>query len=520
MPVESSNFEFLEPPQSDDELGRIGPYRVLNLIGEGGMGAVFRAQDNRLRRDVALKTMRKKWSTSPIGRKRFVEEARSMAAVHHDNVATIFEVGIHEGTPFLAMEMLEGKPLNQLIKENYRFTLDEIFRLASEVASGLSAAHQRGIIHRDIKPANIWIESPSGRAKILDFGLAIVDANVDRFTHRGSVLGSPAYLSPEQSRGEPLDDRTDLYSLGVVLYQVCVGRPPHLCKTIPSQLIANICKTPVSLPQINPDLPSPLTDLIHQLLEKEPKNRPRSASKLITLINQAKEACDHQSSAALQIVTNDAVRTNEYSPTRSIPKSVSEEANSKSGNRKLGIFIAPAIALVATAAFFFFRGPGERIASEPTPVTVKSTQDQPQTIRITPAKLEPLALKFADQKEDAIEIPNAATFNLMIENNADSSKLDPKRIFSSSKVVTQVMTYLNPVGSNEVTRPAFAVKFSPTRLPTRGKVENFTIQFLTDELDAKSYKVTFELQTPSGESVQRIETQITLKQASENKQSD
>lgn len=157
MPIEPSNFEFLEPPQSDDELGRIGPYRVLNLIGEGGMGAVFRAQDNRLRRDVALKTMRKKWSISPIGRKRFVEEARSMAAVHHDNVATIFEVGIHEGTPFLAMEMLEGKPLNQLIRENYRFTLDEIFRLAAEVASGLSAAHQRGIIHRDIKPANIWI---------------------------------------------------------------------------------------------------------------------------------------------------------------------------------------------------------------------------------------------------------------------------------------------------------------------------------------------------------------------------
>lgn len=151
---------------------------------------------------------------------------------------------------------------------------------------------------------------------------------------------------------------------------------------------------------------------------------------------------------------------------------------------------------------------------------MKSTQDQPQTIRITPAKLEPLALKFADQKEDAIEIPNAATFNLMIENNADSSKLDPKRIFSSSKVVTQVMTYLNPVGSNEVTRPAFAVKFSPTRLPKRGKVENFTIQFLTDELDANSYNVTFELQTPSGESVQRIETQITLKQASKNKQSD
>ena len=105
MPVEPSTFEFLEPPQTDDELGRIGPYSVLTLIGEGGMGAVFRARDNRLKRDVALKTMRKKWADSAVGRKRFVEEARSMAAVQHDNVATVFEVGIHEGTPFLAMEI-------------------------------------------------------------------------------------------------------------------------------------------------------------------------------------------------------------------------------------------------------------------------------------------------------------------------------------------------------------------------------------------------------------------------------
>ncbi len=520
MPVESSNFEFLEPPQSEDELGRIGPYRVLNLIGEGGMGAVFRAQDNRLKRNVALKTMRKKWSTSSVGRKRFVEEARSMAAVHHDNVATIFEVGIHEGTPFLAMEMLEGKPLNQLIKENYQFNVDEIFRLAAEVASGLAAAHQRGIIHRDIKPANIWIESPSGRAKILDFGLAIVGGQVDPFTHRGSVLGSPAYLSPEQSRGEPLDDRTDLYSLGAVLYQVCAGRPPHLCKTIPAQLISNICKSPEPLIQINPNLPTRLADLIHLLLEKEPKNRPQSASKLQALISQTKESCEHESSAALQIVTNEKLRSNEPDHSRNTQKNKTQEAEPTYPKRKLGVILAPALVLTFVLAFFFFKGPSERIAGEPSPSPVKSTQNEKKAIRITPARLEPLIISFVNPKDVEFKIPTAATFELTLENKATSPKMDPKRIFSANKVVTQVMTYLNEIDSNKVTRPAFAVKFSPTRVPPTGKKEDFTIQFLTNDLAPNAYNITFELQTPSGESVQRIQKQITLVQERTNKQSE
>ncbi len=303
MNAEHPVYEFLDPPQRDGELGRLGPYRVLELLGQGGMGAVFHARDGRLKRHVALKMMQKKWAATVVGRKRFVEEARSMAAVHHDNVATVFEVGVHRGVPFMAMEMLKGQPLDEWIKATNQFSYQEVLRLALEVARGLAAAHACGIIHRDIKPANIWIEEPTGRAKILDFGLAIAGSSFDRFSARGSVLGSPAYLSPEQSRGEPLDDRTDLYSLGVVLYQMSAGRLPLDAKTIPEQLIYNICRQPVPLHQRNPNIPLPLCQLIHRLMDKEPRNRPRSALELERLVDDVARQCTTESQAALRIVT-------------------------------------------------------------------------------------------------------------------------------------------------------------------------------------------------------------------------
>ncbi len=224
MNAKPATYEFLDPPQREGEIGRLGPYRILELLSQGGMGEVFHAQDSRLKRDVAVKMMRKKFAATLNSRQRFVEEARSMAAVHHDNVATIFEVGIHRSMPFIAMELLRGQPLDKSMQGNRRFAHGDVLRIAKEVALGLAAAHQVGIIHRDIKPANIWIQEPSGRAKILDFGLAVAGAGFDRFSRRSSVVGSPGYLSPEQARNEPVDDRTDLYGLGVVLYQMCAGR--------------------------------------------------------------------------------------------------------------------------------------------------------------------------------------------------------------------------------------------------------------------------------------------------------
>lgn len=510
MPSKPTSFDFLEPPQKERELGRIGPYNVLALIGEGGMGAVFRAEDSRLKRDVALKTMQKKWANSPVGRKRFVEEARSMAAVHHDNVATIFEVGIHEGTPFLAMEMLEGKPLNKLIKEKHQFSVEEIFRIADEVTAGLQAAHQRGIIHRDIKPANIWIESSSGRAKILDFGLAIAGGDVDRFSHRGSVLGSPAYLSPEQSRGESLDDRSDLYSLGVVLYQICSGRPPFLLKTIPEQLIANICRTPVSLHDANSDLPKPLCDLIHQLLEKEPRNRPNSASTLRTYIHETKDRCELERNAPMQIITDTHVETSkeEVSPKEK------ELTPTKNIRKKKPIFskisVGILIGLSLLISYYAWNKTTQRVASEPVKQSGKQANNPPALKRITTKSLEPISIKLLTDDALSFTTQSAALIALVIENKADNPSLDPKRIHSRNKIVAQVVTLLSLDGSNEITRPAYPVKISPKRLPSRGKSETLNIQILTNDLEPNTYRITFELQTPNGEAIERVERTLII----------
>ncbi len=156
-------YEFLDPPGKEGEIGRLGPYRVTGLLGKGGMGQVFVAEDARLKRRVALKVMNQKFAATPNSKKRFVEEARAMAAVHHDNVATIFEVGLRSGMPFIAMEMLKGKTLEGWNAEGRPFTTEQILQLGRDVAAGLSAAHSCGIVHRDIKPANIWIEHSGAR---------------------------------------------------------------------------------------------------------------------------------------------------------------------------------------------------------------------------------------------------------------------------------------------------------------------------------------------------------------------
>ncbi len=275
-----STLEFLEPPQQSDELGRLGPYRIIDTLGKGGMGDVLLAEDTRLKRSVALKLMNRQISLAPNSRVRFLDEARAMAAVHHDNVVTIFEVGEQNGTPFMAMEVLQGETLEAVNISKRRLTESQIIDVALQIAAGLHAAHSRGIIHRDIKPANIWIQPASGRVKILDFGLAVCGDGVDRLSGRNSVIGSPGYLSPEQARNDPVDDRTDLYSVGVVLYQLCCGKLPLASRSISGQLINILTHQPQPLRERNPDISKSFAAVIDRLLSKEPVDRPRSAQEI------------------------------------------------------------------------------------------------------------------------------------------------------------------------------------------------------------------------------------------------
>ncbi len=205
-------------------IGRtLGQYRILEELGRGGMGEVYRAEDTQLRRQVAIKVLSGRLVDDPVALARFRREARSLAALHHPKIATLFGLEETEGQPFLVMELVEGEDLTELLSRE-RLSDLRIREITRDIAEGLAEAHGRGIVHRDLKPGNIKISS-QGRAKILDFGLALNVADT-QLTQAGTALGTVAYMSPEQARGETVDSRTDLYSLGVLLHEMLVGERP------------------------------------------------------------------------------------------------------------------------------------------------------------------------------------------------------------------------------------------------------------------------------------------------------
>ena len=249
------------------------------------MGMVYEALDTALGRRVALKLMLPGVDASSIGRERFLREARAAAAIRHENVVNVYHVGEDEGTPFLTMELLRGDHLGHLIGNG--LPIADVARIGREVALGLAAAHKIGVVHRDIKPANIWIESPSGRVKVLDFGLARIGGETSLairaqppiegdLTQAGELVGTVAYMSPEQLDGQSIDYRTDLFSLGAVLYQMVTGLVPFAGKSISecADAIRAGVFTPVNV--ATPTAPPALAQLIHALLSPRPEDRPRS----------------------------------------------------------------------------------------------------------------------------------------------------------------------------------------------------------------------------------------------------
>jgi hypothetical protein len=273
-------YEFLGPPEGAGELGRLGGYRVLRVLGSGGMGVVFLAEDPQLRRRVALKAMLPGTAT-PAARQRFLREARAAAAIEHDHIITVYQVGEDRGVPFLAMQLLRGQSLDDRLRREGALPVAEALRIGREAAQGLAAAHARGLIHRDVKPANLWLEEGSGRVKILDFGLARDTRGESQLTQSGAIVGSPAFMSPEQASARPADARSDLFSLGVVLYRLATGELPFKGDTLVSTLMAVASENPPPPRQVNPQVPAPLSDLILELLAKDPGERPASAQKVV-----------------------------------------------------------------------------------------------------------------------------------------------------------------------------------------------------------------------------------------------
>lgn len=359
MPKTATNYDFLDAPTQDGDLGMLGSYRILNELGRGGMGYVFRAVDTVLERPVALKVMNKKVASTPNSRDRFLQEARAMAAVHHDNVVVIFEVGVHAGTPFMAMEMLRGETLEAINARKENRDYEQVIEYARQISRGLAAAHAKGIVHRDIKPANIWVEAGTSRIKILDFGLALATSPDSDASGVGSVCGTPGYLTPEQARSDPLDDRSDLYSLGVVLYEMCTGRLPTSQPAIPQQLVALLTGTPKPLRELNPSIPQPLADLIHQLLAKEPIDRPANAVALEKQLEIVGRECEAKSETAVSL--------------SKLQLSL-KEVVSKQGEAKTETF--------DLAAFDDLAIPAAAVSARPGSATIKTSSNQPAGTKI------------------------------------------------------------------------------------------------------------------------------------------
>ncbi|MBA4062399.1 MAG: hypothetical protein C0501_01585 [Isosphaera sp.] len=283
-----ATYPFLQPPTGADELGRVGNYRVRRLLGAGGMGMVFAADDLALGRPVALKVMRPlPAAEQQSGWRRFVREARALAAIRHDHLVGVYQAFRRGADVFLAMELLEGEPLDAWVRRPNRPAPAEVVRVTRETAAGLAALHARGLIHRDIKPANIWVQAPGGRVKILDLGLVRAVHEDTHLTESGAVVGTPAYMSPEQVRGRPLDARTDLFSLGCVVFALCTGRTPFVADNLMAQAAALAADDPPAVRDLNPAVPAALSDLVADLLAKDPAARPASADEVIARLDGA-----------------------------------------------------------------------------------------------------------------------------------------------------------------------------------------------------------------------------------------
>jgi serine/threonine protein kinase len=267
---------------------RVGDYETLALLGAGGMGEVYRARDLRLRREVAIKVLPWLASANPDRLRRFEQEARAAASLNHPQIVTIYAIEKAAGIHFIAMELVDGNTLDRLIPDT-GLPLEKFFEFAVALTEGVAAAHDKGIIHRDLKPSNIMVDK-RGAIKILDFGLARMTESPDSLADAGVVMGTAPYMSPEQVQGKKLDHRSDLFSLGAILYQMITGRCPFTGDT-PAEIMSSILRDmPVSVTELRSELPTSLQEIMERCLAKEAEQRYGSTRELGEAIGQLRRA--------------------------------------------------------------------------------------------------------------------------------------------------------------------------------------------------------------------------------------
>jgi len=364
---------YLEPAEDASLVGKLDQYDILGVIGCGGMGIVLKGHDAQLNRYVAIKVLAPHYATSAAARKRFAREAQAAAAVVHPHVLAIHSVNANGRVPYLVTPYVAGCSLQQRLDQGGPLEVRDVLRIGLQAAQGLAAAHAQGLVHRDVKPANILLENGVHRVLLTDFGLARAIDDVS-LTCSGTIVGTPQYMSPEQARGESLDHRADLFSLGSVMYAMCVGRPPFRADTTMG-VLRRICDDPPrDLREVNSDVPAWLAAIIDKLLAKSRAARFQSAEELARLLERCLAHLQHPTAVPLP----EAVRA-----------LVAKGRRARSATRWIAL-PAAAILVLATALAPFMWHRWYRDGTEPSTAASPAQPAPTEPKRLVPKPPDPL----------------------------------------------------------------------------------------------------------------------------------
>ncbi len=492
------DISFLQPSTNPRSIGKLGHYEVLEILGHGAFGIVFRAFDEKLHRVVAIKAMNPQLAATSPPRKRFLREARSVAAVRHENIVQIHSVE-EQPLPYLVMEFIDGKTLQQKLDENGPLDIIETLHIGRQMACGLAAAHDQGLIHRDIKPANILLEKgPEQKVKITDFGLARA-ADDASMTRTGVIAGTPTYMAPEQALGQPLDHRADLFSLGSVLYQMVCGRVPFRGPNVISVLKRLVDEAPRPISEILTGVPDWLSAIISKLHAKNPNDRFQSARELAEILARCQSELHSKGTVSVSELAQ-ATCAAERSLSPGVPANSLKPSESKASilptMRRFALVAIGVIVL--SIAVTEMTGVTELFRKNTPSVLQSPPADAPPLVTSPPLAIAPFDAAQAKKHQEEwaaylklpIEYTNSIGMKLMLippgEFLMGSSDEDIKLAL---KIAEETKLDANAVKRIQEERPQHAVRIT---MPFRMGAHEVTVGQFAKFVDQAKYKTQAE----------------------------